>query len=122
MRTFLTFGFIFLYLLVGYIPLGFFWLYGKFVNQEKADLIQLRMVQWVFKVLHVLAGIKLTVIGEENVPKDETVLYVANHRSMVDIVVAYARTPRLTGFVAKDVVNKVPALRAQGHGFWEGGT
>ena len=112
MRTILTFGFIILYLLVGYIPLGFFWLYVKFVNQEKADLIQLRMIQWVFKVLHVLAGIDLTVIGEENVPKDEPVLYVANHRSMVDIVITYARCPGLTGFVAKDVVNKVPALRA----------
>ena len=67
MRTILTFGFIFLYLLVGYIPLGFFWLYGKFANQEKADLIQLRMVHWVFKVLHVLAGINIKVIGEENV-------------------------------------------------------
>ena len=111
MRTILTFGFIFLYLLVGYIPLGIFWIYGKF-NQEKADLIQLRMVQWVFKILHVLAGIDLTVIGEENVPKDEPVLYVANHRSMVDIVITYARCPGLTGFVAKDVVNKVPALRA----------
>lgn len=112
MRTILTFGFIFLYLLVGYIPLGIFWLYGKLINQEKADLIQLRMIQWVFKVLHVLAGIHLTVIGEENVPTDEPVLYVANHRSMVDIVITYARCPRLTGFVAKDVVNKVPALRA----------
>jgi 1-acyl-sn-glycerol-3-phosphate acyltransferase len=112
MRTILTFGFIFLYLLVGYIPLGIFWLYGKFINQEKADLIQLRMVQWVFKVIHVLAGIKITVIGEENVPTDEAVLYVANHRSMADIVVTYARCPRLTGFVAKKVVDKVPALRA----------
>ena len=111
MRTILSFGFIFLYLLFGYIPLGIFWLYGKFINQEKADYIQLRMVQFVFKVLHVLAGIELTVIGEENVPKDEPVLYVANHRSMVDIVITYARCPRLTGFVAKDVVKKVPALR-----------
>lgn len=111
MRTILTFGFIFLYLLVGYIPLGILWLYGKLINQEKADLIQLRMVQGVFKILHVFAGIKLTVIGEENVPTDEPVLYVANHRSMVDVVVTYARCPQLTGFVAKDVVNKIPALR-----------
>ncbi|MBR3811749.1 MAG: 1-acyl-sn-glycerol-3-phosphate acyltransferase [Agathobacter sp.] len=111
MRTILTFGFIFLYLLVGYIPLGIFWIYRKF-NQEKADLMQLRLIQWVFKVVHILAGIKLTVIGEENVPTDETVLYVANHRSMADIVVTYARCPRLTGFVAKKGVEKVPALRA----------
>lgn len=110
MRTILTFGFIFLFLLFGYILLGFFWLYRK-INPYKADLCQLRIVQGVFKIIHVLAGIKLTVIGEENVPKDETVLYVSNHRSMADVVVAYARCPRLTGFVAKDIVNKVPALR-----------
>lgn len=110
MRTILTFGFIFLFLLFGYILLGIFWIYRKF-NQEKADLYQLRIIQWVFKVIHKLAGIKLTVIGEENVPTDEAVLYVANHRSMADIVVAYARCPRLTGFVAKVVVDKVPALR-----------
>lgn len=111
MRTILTFGFIILYLLFGYIPLGIFWIYRKF-NQEKADILQLRMIQGVFKIIHTLAGIKLTVIGEENVPTDEAVLYVSNHRSMADVVIAYARCPRLTGFVAKDVVNKVPALRA----------
>lgn len=111
MRTILTFGLIFLFLLFGYTLLGFFWIYRKF-NQKKADLCQLRIVQFIFKCIHTTAGIKLTVIGEENVPKDEAVLYVANHRSMADIVVSYARCPGLTGFVAKDVVNKVPALRA----------
>ena len=111
MRTLLTFGFVFLFLLFGYILLGFFWIYRKF-NEKKADLIQLRIVQWVFRVMHVTAGMKVTVIGEENIPKDEAVLYVANHRSMADVPVAYARCPGLTGFVAKDVVNKVPGLRA----------
>lgn len=111
MRTLFTFGLIFLFLLFGYILLGYFWIYRKF-NEKKADLCQLRIVQFIFKCVHTTAGIKLTVIGEENVPKDEAVLYVANHRSMADIVVAYARCPGLTGFVAKDVVNKVPALRA----------
>lgn len=111
MRTIISFLFIFLFLLFGYILLGFFWIYRKF-DAPKADLCQLRIVQWVFKVVQKTAGVKLTVIGEENVPTDETVLYVSNHRSMVDVVVAYARTPRLTGFVAKDVIKKVPALRA----------
>lgn len=111
MRTILTFGFIFLFLLFGYILLGIFWIYRKF-DEKKADLCQLRIIQGVFKIIWKMAGIKLTVIGEENIPKDEAVLYVGNHRSMVDIVVAYALCPDLTGFVAKDVVDKVPALRA----------
>lgn len=111
MRTILSFGFIFLFLLFGYIPLGIFWIYRKF-NEQKADLYQLRLIQGVFKIIWKLAGIKVTVIGEENIPKDEAVLYVGNHRSMADIVVTYALCPNLTGFVAKDVVEKVPALRA----------
>ena len=111
MRTILTFGFVFLFLLFGYILLEFFWIYRKF-NPQKADLIQLRIVQFIFKGMHKTAGMHVTVIGEENVPKGEAVLYVANHRSMADIPVAYSRCPGLTGFVAKDVVNKVPGLRA----------
>ena len=111
MRTVLTFGFIFLFLVFGYILLGFFWIYRKF-DEKTADICQLRIIQSVFKIIWKLAGIKVTVIGEENIPKEEAVLYVGNHRSMADIVVAYALCPGLTGFVAKDVVDKVPALRA----------
>lgn len=58
-----------------------------------------------------LAGTKLTVIGEENVPKDQPVLYIGNHRSYFDIVITYARCPRLTGYVAKSEMLKVPLLR-----------
>lgn len=111
MRTILTFGFIFLFLLFGYIPLGLFWIYRKF-NEQKADLYQLRLIQGVFRIIQKLAGVKLTVIGKENIPQNEAVLYVGNHRSMVDIVITYALCPGLTGFVAKNVVEKVPALRA----------
>ena len=111
MRTIFTFGFIFLFLVFGYILLGIFWIYRKF-DEKKADLIQLRIIQTVFKMVSKIAGVKLTIIGKENIPKDEAVLYVANHRSMVDIVIAYAICPNLTGFVAKNVVEKVPALRA----------
>ena len=110
MRTILTFGFIFLFLLVGYIPLGIFWLYRK-VDAKKADLMQLQLIQGVFRILTKLAGIKLTVIGAENIPTDEAILYVGNHRSMIDIVITYAQCPGLTGFVSKNVVEKVPALR-----------
>ena len=99
------------FLLVGYIFLGFFWIMGKFAPQ-KADLCQLRIVQFIFKCLQRIIKVDLTVIGEENVPTDEAVLYVANHRSMLDIVLTYARCPGLTGYVAKNGVEKVPALRA----------
>ena len=72
------------------------------VNSTVADYRQLRLVQWAFKVILFICGTKVTVIGEENVPKDEPVLYIGNHRSYFDIVISYARCPRLTGYIAKD--------------------
>ena len=57
-----------------------------------------------------LAGVRLTVVGEEHVPKDEAVLYIGNHRSFFDIVITYSRCPGLTGYVAKDSMLRVPLL------------
>lgn len=111
MKTIITILFILCFFIVGYPLLGFFWIYGK-SNPYKADLYQLRIVQWALKVMQFFSGCKLTIIGEENVPKDEAVLYVANHRSMFDIVYTYSRVPRLTGYISKSGVLKVPALRA----------
>lgn len=101
--------FVALYLIIG-IPILFVeWLISKKFRYA-ADISQLRMVQWAFKVILVLSGVQLTVIGEENVPKDTPVLYVGNHRSFFDIIITYARCPRLTGYVAKDSMLKVPLL------------
>ena len=101
--------FVALYLIIG-IPILFVeWLVSKKFRYA-ADISQLRMVQWAFKVILVLSGVHLTVIGEENVPKDTPVLYVGNHRSFFDIIITYARCPRLTGYVAKDSMLKVPLL------------
>ena len=40
----------------------------------------------------------------------ERVLYIGNHRSYFDIVISYARCPRLTGYIAKDSMLKIPLL------------
>ena len=77
----------------------------------KTDLIALRIVQWAFKCMLFIAGTKITVIGEENVPKDQPVLYIPNHRSYFDILLLYARVPGLTGFVSKDSMRKFYLLR-----------
>ena len=101
--------FVILFLILGIPILGAEWLIGK-RNPKAADLSQLRIVQWAFRVILAICGTKVTVIGEENVPKDEPVLYIGNHRSYFDIVITYARCPRLTGYVAKDSLEKVPLL------------
>lgn len=110
MRTIITILYILLFLILGLPVLGIEWIISKF-NKAHADMVQLRIVQWGLKCVAFISGVKLTVIGEENVPKDEPVLYIGNHRSFFDVVVTYARCPGLTGYIAKDGVNKVPIFR-----------
>lgn len=110
MRTIITVLYVFLFLILGLPVLGIEWIISKF-NKAHADMVQLRIVQWGLKCIAFISGVKLTVIGEENVPRDEPVLYIGNHRSFFDVVVTYARCPGLTGYIAKDGVNKVPIFR-----------
>ena len=108
-RLILVVSFIVLFLIVSLPILGVEWILKKF-NPYLADLSSLRLVQWAFKVITFLSGVKLTVIGEENIPKNETVLYIPNHQSFFDIVLTYARCPGLTGYVSKVSMKKVPIL------------
>ena len=52
----------------------------------------------------------MTVRGLENIPKDQAVLYVGNHRSYFDILVGYTTVPTLLGFVAKKEMRRYPLL------------
>ena len=85
------------------------WIIGKFSPMTK-DISSLRMVQAIFKFILWITGAKVTVIGEENVPKDQAVLYVANHRSYFDILLTYSRCPIRTGYVAKKEMERYPLL------------
>ena len=112
MRFLIDVIFLMLYLVLGIPVLLVLVLMGK--NEKwkyKSDLIALRLVQWGFKCMLFIAGTKQIVIGEENVPKDQPVLYVPNHRSFFDILLIYSRVPGLTGFVAKDSLLKAYLLR-----------
>ena len=88
------------------------WIIGKF-NQNLKNRSSLAIVLWAFRTALWLAGTKVIVKGEENIPQDTAVLYVGNHRSLFDIPITYIRVPRPTGYVAKLELKKVPLLR-----FW----
>lgn len=101
--------FLVLFLVLGIPLLLIEWVIGKF-NQRAKDISSLRIVQWAFKVILFLAGTKVVIKGEENVPKNEPVLYVGNHRSYFDIVITYSRVPDLTGYIAKKEMLRWPLL------------
>ena len=60
------------------------WIIGRF-SPEKKDISSLRIIQAVFRFILTITGAKITVIGEENVPKD-------------------------TGYIAKKEMEKIPLL------------
>lgn len=95
------------------IPLYLLVLFLGLFHRRTRDIMSLRIVQWAFGVIGFLAGAKVTYIGEENIPKDQAVLYIANHRSFFDIVLTYKNCPDLTGYVSKKEILKVPFLN-----FW----
>ena len=108
-RLIITLIFVFLFLLVSIPILCVEWVIRKY-SRQKADFSSLRIVQWAFKVIIGISGVRLTVIGEENIPKDEAVRYGPNHQSYYDIILTYARCPGLTGYVAKNSMIRIPVF------------
>ena len=43
----------------------------------------------ILKMINIVCGVKVKVIGKENLTKETKVLYVSNHKSMIDPVVMY---------------------------------
>ncbi len=108
-RTIIIFIFLVIFLIVSLPMQLVLFIMHKF-NDDKARKASLAIVSWAFNVILFLGGIKRIVIGEDNVPKDEAVLYVSNHRSIFDIVVTYPRVPRRTGYIAKQESMKLPVI------------
>lgn len=108
-RTIFGVLFAVVYLIIGIPVLFIEWIIGK-INKHAMDISSLRLVQWAFRVIAKICGIKLTVLGQENLPKDQPVLYIGNHRSYFDIILSYSLCPNLTGYIAKDTLEKVPLL------------
>ena len=96
--------------LIGTLPvLGIVALIGLFRPQTRTRA-SMAIIRWAFRVCLALAGVLLTVIGRENLPQGRAALYVGNHRSIYDIIVAYTLLPAPAGIVAKDSLAKIPVF------------
>ncbi len=108
-RFILCISFVVIFLIL-MIPVGIvFFIVGIF-NPAAKDMASMVLIRTAFKILLFLAGTKLTVIGEEKIPRDTPVLYVGNHRGFFDIVATGSRVFRPTGYIAKKELLKVPLL------------
>ena len=82
-------------------------------REEDFSKSQARMwsfASWVGKMGCRTVGVKLTVKGVENVPKDGSVVFVGNHQSMFDAPVMLAAIPRPSSFIVKEELKKVPVF------------
>ncbi len=110
MKTILIVLFLLLFFIIS-IPLFLFEIILGKINPHWKIKSSQTIVVAAFKFILFFCGIKKTVIGLENIPKDQAVLYVSNHRSYFDILVGYTSVPTLTGFVAKKEMKKIPFIR-----------
>ncbi|MFC1496407.1 lysophospholipid acyltransferase family protein [Candidatus Margulisiibacteriota bacterium] len=67
-----------------------------------------RAAQIWAKFLLLCSGIKAKVEGIENLPKNEPLIFVANHQSAADIVLLLACTPRYFRFAPKKELFNIP--------------
>lgn len=110
LRLILIAVYLVLYLILSLPVLLAEWLIGK-RRPDLKDKSSKALVGWGFRCISHIAGTRLIVRGQENIPTDTAVLYVGNHRSFFDIVLTLSFFPRITGYVAKIEMNKVPILR-----------
>lgn len=98
-----------LYLLLGVINIPILGIIGKF-SQSAKDKISHFMVTRTLKLFVFISGAEVEIRGFENIPKDQPVLFVGNHRSFFDIIISYSIHPPYMGFVAKKELKKIPLL------------
>lgn len=66
---------------------------------------------WAWTLMK-LGGIKLEITGSENLPKNETVVYMANHQSDIDWPIIFRAIPGQYLFLAKKELFDVPVFGA----------
>jgi len=82
----------------------------KMEKGEKRDALVLSIVGGKLRQILKICKVELSVDGLDQIPEKEAVLFIGNHRSYFDIVVAYSILPRPTGFISKKEIAKIPNI------------
>lgn len=109
-RFILVLLFVVLFLILTLPLLLVLWLIGR-KWPDTYNRASRAIIKWAFGVVRFLSGTKLIIKGQENIPRDQAVLYVGNHRSYYDIILTYLAVPGMTGYIAKKEMDKIPSLR-----------
>lgn len=111
LRTIITYIYIFGYMLVHYGVMRRAERALESGDRAAADAIVNKHVPiWCRRILS-LAGVTVTVEGQENIPAGRTCVFVANHRSYFDIPLMLSCLDAPHGVLAKQELGKIPLLR-----------
>lgn len=80
---------------------------GKITERDK--IIKVSEEQWVQAVFK-LTGSTIEVTGAENVPQDTAVAFIGNHQGYMDIPVIFGYINKMTAFIAKIEISKIPIV------------
>ena len=69
-----------------------------------------KWVQLTLKCICGVAGCRIRLIGEENIPTDKAVLVTSNHLSVFDVLIQYSQMKGRAVFVAKKNLEWIPFL------------
>ena len=109
-RTLIWFGYFWLYLLVC-LPISLYVGHLAKKDSVRADRYVAHFVRnWARRLLW-LAGAKITVTGQENLPKDMAYMVVSNHQGYFDIPIMLTCMDNPHGLVAKQEINRIPGIR-----------
>ena len=78
--------------------------------EEAEEYINKTTSDWA-KAQVKMSGATIKVYGEENLPKEETVLFMSNHQGNFDIALFMSHIPVAKGYIAKLEMKKIPILR-----------
>lgn len=78
-------------------------------NYEEADRLVYNYTSKCAKSILDRGGVKVNLVGKENLPK-EACVFVANHQGIFDMITVIAYLDRSIGFVAKKEAGKLPIV------------
>ncbi|WP_244834043.1 lysophospholipid acyltransferase family protein [Clostridium sp. BJN0001] len=81
----------------------------KGLNEKKLKFVHKYTSKWANFVIRI-TGAEVTVKGLENIPKNQTILFVANHQSDFDIPLLISSIDVLKGFIAKKEMETWPII------------
>jgi 1-acyl-sn-glycerol-3-phosphate acyltransferase len=77
--------------------------------KKRKEYIHAVSSKWA-KIVIKISGARINIIGLENLPKDETVLFVSNHQSNFDIPLLLSTIDVPKGFIAKKELENWPII------------